>query len=236
MEMGALMPGAGPQSEVYETLKHQILTFSIQPGEMLSESILSSQMNVGRPVVRDALAQLAEEGCIVVYPQKGTAATYIDPDRVKQAVHTHIVLEQAAIEELGQRGLTERQTEQLERILAVQRSKTRDDDVIEFLIAEQQMHYMLATFCGRGHIWDVFRTLDCDLLRVNYLQYSTFNYNAYMSALTSWEHTQVEGRMLLDNLKRRDPEAASLLCFNHFNSILLNMDLLRGIYPQFFSG
>ena len=235
-DTGELLTGASPQNEVYEALKRQILSLVIQPGEMLSESILSSQMNVSRPVVREALSQLAEEGYIVVYPQKGTAATLIDPDRVKQAVHTHIVLEQAVIEEICRKGLTDRQVEQLDSALAIQKSKTKKDEVIDFIILEQQMRYMLAVFSGKECMWDVFRTMDCDLLRVNYLQYSTFNYNAYMSALTSWEHTQVEGRMLVDNLKRRDKEAASLLCSNHFNSVLLNMDSLRGIYPRFFSG
>ena len=72
-------------------------------------------------------------------------------------------------------------------------------------------------------------------MRVNYLQYSTFNFKVYMSSLTRWEHTQVEGRLLVDNIMRRDAEAASLICSNHFNTILWNMDTLQGIYPQFFS-
>ena len=79
MDRGEILEGARPQNEAYEGLKHQILSLDIEPGEMLSESILSSQMNVGRPLMRDALAQLAEEGYVMVYPQKGTAVTMIDP-------------------------------------------------------------------------------------------------------------------------------------------------------------
>ena len=50
---------------------------------MLSENIISAQMNAGRSAVRDALAQLTEEGYVVVYPQKGTAVSMIDPERIK---------------------------------------------------------------------------------------------------------------------------------------------------------
>ncbi|MDO4471486.1 MAG: GntR family transcriptional regulator, partial [Bacillota bacterium] len=56
-----LLDKIGSQNEVYNTLKYHILTLKIEPGEMLSESIISSQMNAGRPAVRDALAQLTEE-------------------------------------------------------------------------------------------------------------------------------------------------------------------------------
>lgn len=74
------------QNEVYNALKYQILTLKAEPGEMLSENIISAQMNAGRSAVRDALAQLTEEGYVVVYPQKGTAVSMIDPERIKQSV------------------------------------------------------------------------------------------------------------------------------------------------------
>jgi len=223
------------RNEIYNFLRNQILSLAIEPGEMLSENSLSSQMSVSRALVRDALARLIEEGCIVVYPQRGTVVTMINPERIKQSVHTHIVLEQAVIEEICRQGLTTGQRDALEQTLAKQKEITGDNEVLELLAADEHLRYQLSTFCGKEHIWDYFRTMDCDLMRVNYLQYSTFNFKVYMSSLTRWEHTQVEGRLLVDNIMRRDAEAASLICSNHFNTILWNMDTLQGIYPQFFS-
>ena len=123
----------------------------------------------------------------------------------------------------------------LEESLEKQKEVKGDSDVLELLAADRHMRYLLSTFCGKEHIWDYFRTLDCDMMRVNYLQYSTFNFKVYMSSLTRWEHTQVETRLLLDNIMRGDAEAASLICSNHFNAVLWNTDTLQGIYPQFFS-
>lgn len=222
-------------NEICELLKMQILSMEITPGQMLSENLLSGQMHVSRTQVRDALAQLTEEGYIVVYPQRGTVVSMIDPERVRQAVHTHIVLEQAVIQELCRMKLTEEQYGRLEETLDIQKSKTNQDEVIEFLAAERQMRYLLSLYCGKEHIWDVFRTMDCDLLRVDYLRYSTFNYKIFMSSLTSWEHTQVENRILLDNIRKGDSEAASLICSNHFSGVLWSMDSLRSFYPQYFS-
>lgn len=224
------------KNDVYYQLRNQILNMDIKPGERLSENLLSSQMNVGRNAVREALSRLVEEGYIVVYPQRGTEVTLIDRERIRQAVFSHTVLEQAMIEELCSRGLTGEQLKSLEEVLTRQKSESNQQNIMDFLMMEQELHYLFSSFCGREYSWEVFRTLDCDLLRLNYLQYTTFNYRIDMSSLTSWEHSQVEGRLLVDHLRRRDAEAASLICANHFNTILWNAGTLQEIYPQFFSG
>lgn len=224
------------RNDIYNQLRMQILNLEIEPGERLSENTLSIQMNASRPMVRDALSRLAEEGYIVVYPQRGTEVTLLDAERIKQAVFSYTVLEQAMIEEICHQGLSELQLQQLETVLSPQDSDDNKDATFEYLMMEQRLHYLLSTFCHRECAWDVFRTLDCDLLRLNYLRYSTFNFKIDMSSLTSWEHIQVEGRLLLDNLRRRDSEAANLICRNHFNNILWNAGTLREIYPQFFTG
>ncbi|MEY8354253.1 GntR family transcriptional regulator [Lachnospiraceae bacterium 54-53] len=221
---------------IYNQLRLQILSMDIRPGERLSENLLSGQMNASRTMVRDALSRLVDEGYIVVYPQRGTEVTLIDRSRIRQAVFSYTVLEQAMIEEICRQGLTKLQLSQLEEVLENQKSETDKKNLMEFLVMEQKLHYLLSSFCGREYVWEVFRTMDCDLLRLNYLQYTTFNYKIDMSSLTSLEHVLVEGRLLLDHLRRRDAEAACLICANHFNTILWNAGTLREIYPQFFSG
>lgn len=217
---------------VYQYLREQILSLAAPPGDMLSENSLSAQLKVSRPFVREALARLAEERCVVVYPQKGTAVSAIDPEGVRQAVHAHIVLEQALIGELCKKGLSEEDEVRLERALAAQ--ETEAEDVMGFIMAQQRFHYCLAEACGKGYIWRLFRTLDCDVFRVNWLNYSTFNYRMDMASLTGREYAKLEDKLLLDNLKKGDEAAAGLICANHFNSVLLNMNFLQGIYPQYF--
>ena len=201
------------QNEVYNALKYQILTLKAEPGEMLSENIISAQMNAGRSAVRDALAQLTEEGYVVVYPQKGTAVSMIDPERIKQSVYTHRVLEQSMIEEICRSDISEEQLKLLEDVLDEQSIKK--EEIADLLILEQQLSYALSVLCDKKHIWEMFRIMDCDMLRANYL---------------------IEGRMLLDHLKRKDTEAAALICSSHFDRILLNTNSIQGFYPQFFSG
>lgn len=78
----------GRKNMVYELLKNQVLNLELKPGEMLSENSLAAQMHAGRPLVRDALAQLTEEGYVVVYPQRGTEVSLLSQSRIRQAVQT----------------------------------------------------------------------------------------------------------------------------------------------------
>ena len=228
----------GPASSrniVYEILKNQIMSLQIAPGTRLSENTLSAQMNTGRVQVREALAQLVEEGYIVVYPHRGTEITRIDFSRIQQAVYSHTVLEQAVIRELCGRELREEQYLQMDATMA---EKTRDqerDEVLDFLMSEQQLHYLLAFFCGRAYIWNVFRTMDCDLMRVRYLLYRTYGSYVASFSLASMERPKVESRLLLSNIKRMDAEAACLICASYFNTILGSADSLRSLYPQYFA-
>jgi len=226
---------SGRENIIYELLKNQMLNLELKPGEMLSENSLAAQMNTGRSLVRDALAQLMEEGYVVVYPQRGTEVSLISRSRVRQAVQTHIVLEQAAIREICETGLSGEQQRQLADILTVQRENRSKEGIMDFIIRERDFYHLLMEFGGRELVWELFQRMECDLRRLDYLRYTTFNYQEHMSSLSSSDNSMVEGRLLLDKLKCRETEAACLVCSNHFNTVLWSFDTLRGIYPQYFA-
>lgn len=222
------------QIEIYQLLRDKILSFELQPGEMISENMLSEQFGVSRVGVRDALAQLAEEQYIVSYPRKGTVVTRLDTERIKQTMHAQVVIEQAVIAEACKKGLSEELQFVFEEIMEQQKSLDEERDILGLLKSEQQLCYLLSEYCEREQVWDFFRTIECDLLRLNYLRYSNFNYKIHMASLTSWEHTQVEERMLLEHMLRGDVEAALLICASHANAVIWNMDMLRSMYPHYF--
>ena len=55
--------------EVYATLKNEILTGEISPGELLSENEIAKRFSISRTPVREALNKLACEGLTEVLPQ-----------------------------------------------------------------------------------------------------------------------------------------------------------------------
>lgn len=220
---------------VYGILKNKILCLELEPGEKLSENALAAQLGVGRVQVREALAQLLEEGYIVVYPQKGTQVTQIEEGRIRQAIHGYLVFEQAVIRELCSMQLENEQFEQLEAMLQEQQTEGDGRDVLEFIQREQQLHYLMALYSDRAYLWDMFRGLDCDLLRLRYLLYCTYNTHVASYSLASRERSRVEGRLMLESIRHQDAEVACLLCSNYYNATLGSVSSLRSIYPQYFA-
>jgi DNA-binding GntR family transcriptional regulator len=63
----------------YSELEEAIVTLRLEPGEVLSETTLSKELNIGRTPIREALQRLAREGLVVILPRKGILVSDINP-------------------------------------------------------------------------------------------------------------------------------------------------------------
>lgn len=61
--------------DVYASLKHSILSLSLQPGDVLSEREIAGRMSVSRTPVREALQRLERDGLVKRYPRRGMVVT-----------------------------------------------------------------------------------------------------------------------------------------------------------------
>jgi len=57
---------------IYETLRQQILSAHLKPGEPLDEISLAERFDLSRSPVRDALARLVSEGLVISLPNRTT--------------------------------------------------------------------------------------------------------------------------------------------------------------------
>lgn len=228
---------------IYGLLKSRILRFDLLPGEKLSENGLAESLEVSRTILRDGISRLCEEGYVSVLSRSGTFVSLIDMDRVRQAVDAHITLEQEILRELGERRLGAEERRSLERFLRridrlrerQARGEEREENILLYMREKDSLHRLLSEICRREAVWDFFRTLDSDLLRVRYLLYSTFDYGMRAVEMSAWEQSEAEYRMLLDNILRKDTKAAILVLQTHYQSVLWKADSLRAYYPRYFS-
>lgn len=221
---------------IYHLLREKILSFEMEPGDALSENTLADQTQVSRAPVRDAMARLTEEGYVVVYPQRGSIVTHLDPQRIRQAVFLRVTLECTIVELLCRRGLTNAEIDSLEEMLERQRLLSNAEMATQMMTEDAQMHSLLYAFADRADAEDIMRPLGSDLLRVHYLQLHTFSYSrrVQLSAMAGWENYLLEHRMLVDAIKKHDVEAACLIAVNHLNGVLWNADNLQKIFPHYF--
>ena len=76
-----LLPVETLTEKAYRALEEEIVTLRIPPGTVVSETILSRRLGVGRTPVREALQRLAREGLVVIMPRRGIIVSDLDPLR-----------------------------------------------------------------------------------------------------------------------------------------------------------
>ena len=101
---------------VYKTLKDEILSGVIGPGEMLSESELARRFDVSRTPVREALNQLACDSIVVSLPQRGHLVRTISFSEVLEAFRLRELLEMEAVSEAA-KNITDAEVAELRDIM-----------------------------------------------------------------------------------------------------------------------
>lgn len=224
-----------PISEsVYQRLRHDIINFTLQPGEFLSENSLATRMKTSRAPIRDAIARLVEERCLEVFPQRGTQVSLISIPRVDQIVFMRAVLEEDVLRTLCRRGLSDEELAQLEESVRLQRQHFEARETNLLLDEDMRMHKLMYRFCGRENAWETYAFINCDMLRIRQLQIMTYGHETHMVSVGSWSNHLTEHRMMLDALRHKDADALSVLNRQHLGFIARDGDFLRRIYPQYF--
>lgn len=142
------------RGQVYRLLLSDIERCVAVPGQALSEKDVSVALDVSRTPVREAFLQLAEEGLVVIAPQRGTTVAKISSRQVRQAQFTREVLERSILA-VACRTARDAGPETgpgtagtLERILEVQRSAVARRDHAAFYEADREFHNELARLSG----------------------------------------------------------------------------------------
>ena len=65
--------------QAYVRLEELIVTLQLEPGAVLSESVLSRDLGFGRTPIREALQRLAREGLVTILPRKGVLVSEVNP-------------------------------------------------------------------------------------------------------------------------------------------------------------
>ena len=80
-------------NEAYDILEDLIVTFKIKPGEAISETKISEQLNIGRTPAREALKKLEAASLVRIMPRKGIVVTDIKLEEVFQQLELRRAVE-----------------------------------------------------------------------------------------------------------------------------------------------
>jgi len=130
--MNKNLPGADTSTDrskaerVHRELRRRIRELELQPGLRLHKNEIALEFGVSRAPVSEAIAWLAEEGLVDVYPQSGSFVSPIRPEDVREALLIRTGLEVEAVRRVTQMadaGLLQRLDENLEAQAAAVRTK-----------------------------------------------------------------------------------------------------------------
>jgi len=127
----------------YQELEERIVTLRLQPGEVLSETALSSQLGIGRTPIREALQRLAREGLIVILPRKGILVSEINPGKQMLVLEVRRELERLMARTAAVRR-NEAERDAFLQIADGMEQAARDNDDIAFMRYDNAFNELLS--------------------------------------------------------------------------------------------
>ncbi|MDY3118077.1 MAG: GntR family transcriptional regulator [Peptoniphilus sp.] len=184
---------------LYRALLQQIIDLTLYPGMGISENAISKQFAVSRSVVRGAFARLVQLKFLVVYPQRGTYVSLINPNYIRKALFIR-----AAVEKEVLRGFMKRQMDKteifkkMEANLKDQHLFTDEKKYVErFRLLDEEFHnYILAANDSE----DVLSLLDDHLLHIARWRNIYVDSGVSLSMLVD-QHARILGAIEANDLK-----------------------------------
>jgi DNA-binding GntR family transcriptional regulator len=210
------------RGQVYRLLLNDIERCVSKPGQQLSEKEVSATLGVSRTPVREAFLQLAEEGLVVIAPQRGTTVAKISAYQVRQAQFTREVLERS-IFAVACRNSADGQV--LRENLDVQRSAVERQDIAGFYEADREFHGELARLSGYDGAGRLAGGARVHLNRVRWLGLP----DRRNLEIALAEHIEIAAALAAGDAARGDT-----VLTQHMRGVLGTLPVIRGQYAGYF--
>jgi len=124
---------------VYRELRRRIRELTLPPGAPLRKEEIALEMGVSRAPVSEAIARLADEALVDVFPQHGSFVAPIRAGDVRESLFIRTALEVEAIRRVTQ-AAEPALLAQLEENLAAQAAALKEGDLALFYDLDEALH------------------------------------------------------------------------------------------------
>jgi GntR family carbon starvation induced transcriptional regulator len=144
--------GATLASQIFSSLRRDIITGQLKPGSKIKTQALSDRFGVGLSPVREALNRLASQGLIAQTDRRGFSVMPVSEEELTDITDTRIWVESAALERSIDRGTETWEEEVLVAFHRLSRTSrfvlNSNADSDEWLEAHRSFHMSLLSACG----------------------------------------------------------------------------------------
>ncbi|MFI5010777.1 MAG: GntR family transcriptional regulator [Hyphomicrobiales bacterium] len=191
--------------EVLWRTRELVVEGAWRPGDVIPEMEISAALHVSRTPVREALKVLAAEGLVEVSPRQGAIVKFVESREAREILFVTGELE-AAAGRLACRHASDAAIRRIAKLHAEMVAAYSEGRRRSYFEANQAIHRAIVEASGNSVLSSLHATLLGRMRRIRY---------ACTNRQESWHDAMVEHELILDALRRRDPDALAAILVAH---------------------
>jgi DNA-binding GntR family transcriptional regulator len=145
-------PKTTASAAVYEALRHRIMNNQLPGGSQLLEEQVSTELQVSRTPVREALSRLESDGLVQPVRRHGYLVTPITLGDIREIYQVLSPLETVAAELLANKKPNTDEVKQLQACVDKMAEALKRDDLDAWAAADELFHMRLVELCGNQRL------------------------------------------------------------------------------------
>ena len=152
---------------VFNTLRQEILTGKLKPGERLMEIHLANKLGVSRTPIREAIRKLELEGLVIMIPRRGAEVAQISWKILKDVLEVRSALDALAIELACER-MGQEELELLYKACECFEEATKTKDTRKIAEADVAFHDIIVVSTGNKRLIQLVNNLSEQMYRYRF--------------------------------------------------------------------
>ena len=159
------------RQQVYQQIKHDIITCKLAPGEPLSENQFVDRFGVSKTPIREALTSLVQDGLVEYTPNRGFMVTTVSVSDIQEIFEARIFFE-AELFRLAVKYISDAEIDELEKHSRLDGDVKSPDYAETFLEANRKFHVALAAAGRNSRLLGYYEALMNEAQRLFYMDIS----------------------------------------------------------------
>ncbi len=204
------------REQIYNIIKESIIERKYMPGQRLSISAISRELDVSNSPVREAISMLERDGLVEIYPNAGPSVISFSNEKLSQIAQAILSMLLGALELCIRTGRIDHLIELLQKALKEQTSHLNAETDQEYVRYSIAFEGAFIQCCSNPYITRQYTEIeDLFYLTVLYDQW----YIDTVRMLTMMEHRQI-----LNSIIDGDMDKAKTLLTRHYNRFQKDQD------------
>ncbi|MCI8506793.1 MAG: GntR family transcriptional regulator [Lachnospiraceae bacterium] len=173
----------------YDNLKQRIIEGELKPGFRLREEDLSTEMNISRAPIREALNMLERDGFTTIVPRKGAIVAEVVKEDIYYIWEMRALLEPYAARLSTELVPLEKTAEVKKRLLTV---LDHPEDLPRYVNSDLEVHQMLADYLENRFLKNTLENMKAHSLRIRWAaEYDNEDMQASIVEAATREHMEI---------------------------------------------